>query len=98
MESCNLQAFIEAIENEGCYLRYTSEEPDFKIYSFVSKNGKTAEQIIDDGENLEKEVALKHLEKLEVFYLSEQFFPRKENRDEKNISEEYNSDEESKAS
>lgn len=92
IEEIDLQRFLEVIENEGCLKRWSNVVGEYTVHDFVSKYGNTSERILEDGETIEREVALKHLAKLEIFYVAEQLFPPKkedfENDQNENIAAE----------
>lgn len=72
MKEIDLQLFIQIIQNEGCLLIWEDFCDDYVIYHFLSKNGNSKELIFGGDEFLVIEVALKHLEKLEVLYVAKQ--------------------------
>lgn len=77
IEEIDLQRFLEIIENEGCLKRWSNVVGEYTVHDFVSKYGTTSERVLEDGDIIQREVALKHLSKLEIFYVAEQLFPRK---------------------
>lgn len=87
-EEIDLQRFLEIIENEGCLKRWSNIVREYTVHDFVSKYGTTSERILEDGDTIEREVALKHLAKLEIFYVAEQLFPTKKK------TEDFNEDKE----
>jgi hypothetical protein len=76
-ENCTFQELFNIIENEGCMRQHTCTITDsgITVHRFVSRNGNTSEQIIDDGDPIERETVLDHLERLEIFHVAVQLFP-----------------------
>lgn len=75
MDEINLDRFIEIIENEGCISKWVHETAGYTIHHYLSANGQTSEQILDDGEPLQREVVEMHLEKLGIYHVVQQLFP-----------------------
>lgn len=88
IEEIDLQRFLEIIENEGCLKRWSNIVGEYTVHDFVSKYGATSERILEDGDTIEREVALKHLAKLEISYVAEQLFPPKKKTEDDNENKE----------
>lgn len=72
MIEIDLKLFLQIIQNEGCLLIWEDFCDDDIIYHVLSKSGNTKELIFGSDEMLDIEVAIKHLEKLEILYVAKQ--------------------------